>query len=216
MLILLKLLFMRLRTVFIATLILSSAQILGGDRQEVGIPIPQVIATAQAQQRIPVPEATARITASISTEEWVALQEGLKLVAYLDLRGCPTIGYGHKLSENCNSRLKHYPPITKERALELLAQDLKKYRALIKRTVTAYMFPDQETALISLAYNIGPGAFGSSKLVRLINAGASEAAITAEWLSWNQVYMAGRYQVSRGIANRRAREVELFFGRWTP
>jgi lysozyme len=54
----------------------------------------------------------------------IKADEGLKLSAYHDKFGYPTIGYGHKLSNVAWEDLSKYPDITEQQAQDLLDQDI--------------------------------------------------------------------------------------------
>ena len=76
-------------------------------------------------------------------------------------------------------------------------------RKLLRRPVTEA----QLGAMTSLAYNIGIGAFGSSTLLRLFNAGQTDLA-AAQFAVWRR---AGG-KVLQGLVNRRADERRVFEG----
>jgi lysozyme len=73
---------------------------------------------------------------------------------------------------------------------------------LIKVPVTENM----KAAMVSLAYNIGTGAFASSTLLRLLNQGSDKKLVADQFLRWNKVQ--GKEVV--GLTNRRKLERELF------
>ncbi|MDE1138212.1 MAG: lysozyme [Paraburkholderia tropica] len=69
----------------------------------------------------------------------------------------------------------------------------------------------EKAALADLRYNIGVGAFGSSTLLKLLNAG-DRAGAAAQFAVWNK---AGGV-VLAGLVARRARERDLFLtGAWS-
>ena len=63
-----------------------------------------------------------------------------------------------------------------------------------------------KAALVSLAYNIGTGAFASSTLLRLLNSGADKKLVANQFLRWNKV----QGKEVKGLTNRRIIERELF------
>ena len=73
---------------------------------------------------------------------------------------------------------------------------------MIKVPVTENM----KAAMVSLAYNIGTGAFASSTLLRLLNQGSDKKLVADQFLRWNKVQ--GKEVV--GLTNRRKLERELF------
>lgn len=125
--------------------------------------------------------------------------EGLRLTAYL----CPakvwTIGYG------TTSGVTKGTVITKERAEELLRQDVRKFEDSVTRLAKVKLNQHQFDALVSFAYNVGSGALGSSTLLRVLNAGDYDAA-AGQFERWNK---AGG-QVLAGLTRRRAAERKLF------
>lgn len=124
--------------------------------------------------------------------------EGLRLKAYLDPVGVPTIGYGHTYLVNIND-----PAITEEEADRLLAEDLKLYEKAVTEMVKVPITQNQFDALISFAFNLGTGALRGSTLMKKLNAGQPCAE---EFLRWN---MAGGKALP-GLTRRRQAEKRLF------
>lgn len=129
--------------------------------------------------------------------------EGLRLEAYPDpaTGGDPwTIGYGATGPDISKGVVW-----TRERAENDLRVRvdvlLQRVRSLLQQTAT----PCQLAAMVSLAYNIGIGAFTASTLLRKFNDG-SDAGASAEFPRWNRA--AGK--VVQGLVNRRADERALF------
>jgi lysozyme len=89
--------------------------------------------------------------------------EGLRLAAYKDVRGIPTIGYGHTGNVQMGSF------ITQPAALQLLDHDLEESEACIDQNVLVPLSDNQFSALVSLTFNIGAAAFKRSTLLRLLN-----------------------------------------------
>jgi lysozyme len=125
--------------------------------------------------------------------------EGCKLKAYL----CPaqiwTIGYGstHNVYEGLT--------ISQIEANRRLQRDIEAIEAGISRFIKVDVNPNQYSACVSLAFNIGVGAFRNSTLLKMINAG--ELAKAAEqFLVWK--YAGGK--ILPGLVKRREAERELF------
>jgi lysozyme len=139
----------------------------------------------------------------------IKASEGLRLSAYLDDAGVPTIGYGSTKYEN-GQPVQMGDTITHARAEELLRFHIKHrielpLLPLLKVPVDA----NQYDSLVSLIYNIGIGAFTTSTLLRKLNAGDIIGAAD-EFVKWRN---AGG-KANRGLLRRRAREMEAFlFGR---
>ena len=157
----------------------------------------------------------------MKTAEFIAKEEGFRERAYHDVAGYPTIGFGRKLSDDKWADLSQFPPTTPEAEADHLEILIGGFRATVRSEVDNLLCEDRETALVSLAYNIGGGAFGSSLLVELLNReprGHSgehvkwSLRVALEWLDWCKATIDGRKQVVTGLLNRRRREVALFFG----
>ncbi len=147
---------------------------------------------------------------SIAGRKAISEREGVRLKAYRDLVGIWTIGVGHTSAAG--------PPavysgqtITAVECDEILSRDLAKFEAAVNGSVTVPLSQNQFDALVSLAFNIGGGAFAKSSLVRKLNgrdyAGASDA-----FLAWDK---AGG-QVVQGLSTRRQAERAQFLRRDAP
>lgn len=133
--------------------------------------------------------------------------EGKKLTAYPDpaTGGEPwTIGYGHTSAAGPPA-VKRGIKITEQEANDILVRDLGKYEAAVMKVLTAKPNGNQFSAMVSLCYNIGPGNFAKSSVLRKFNAGDIKGAADA-FLMWNKA--AGK--VMKGLTNRREDERKLF------
>lgn len=132
--------------------------------------------------------------------------EGIELTSYPDTGGIWTIGFGSTINKDTGQAIKQGDKIdlaTAERWLKMdIAEREKKINALIKVPVTENM----KAAMVSLAYNIGTGAFASSTLLRLLNSGADKKLVADQFLRWNKV----QGKEVKGLTNRRKLERELF------
>jgi GH24 family phage-related lysozyme (muramidase) len=127
--------------------------------------------------------------------------EGLRLDAYNDVAGVPTIGYGHTGDVTLGDR------ITSEEAARLLAQDTEWAEQAVSDNVDVPLTQDQFGALTSFTYNVGEGAFENSTLLDKLNAGDYEGA-QAEFGRW--VNADGKQ--AAGLVQRRQEEAALFGG----
>lgn len=123
--------------------------------------------------------------------------EGLRLATYKDIVGVPTVCYGETRGVKMGDRY------TKAQCDEMLVVALTQFEAAMRKCVK---FPDaipgkSYVAFLSLAYNVGGGAFCKSTLVRKLNAGDVRGACN-ELPKWNR---AGG-KVVRGLTLRRAKE----------
>jgi lysozyme len=126
--------------------------------------------------------------------------EGVRLNAYLDSIGIPTIGVGHTGPEVCMGQT-----ITPDECSALLRTDLAKAEDAVNFMVKVDINQDQFDALVSFAFNVGIGALGKSTLLRKLNAG-DYAGAAAEFLRWDQ---AGGKHIP-GLLKRRHAESALF------
>jgi GH24 family phage-related lysozyme (muramidase) len=131
--------------------------------------------------------------------------EGCVLTAYADPVGIPTICYGHTGEVNGQPLVVGQTTLTQDQCTALLEDDLEIYEDGVNNLCAINLTPNQFSALVSFAYNVGLGALGDSTLMRLVNAGNfSEAA--QQFGLW--VYAGG--QVLPGLVTRRAAEKALF------
>ncbi len=128
----------------------------------------------------------------------VGAYEGLSLKAYPDIVGVPTICYG----ETKNVKLGQ--TATKEDCDSQLSARLIEFNQGVESCITRPLRDNERVAFVSLAYNIGVGAFCQSTVVRRFNAGDKAGACDAI-LMWNR---AGG-KVVQGLVNRRVKEREM-------
>jgi len=147
------------------------------------------------------------VKTSIAGIEAIAKHEGLRLRAYPDpaTGGEPwTIGYGHTSAAGLPKVLRGMV-ITKERAREILANDLVKFENAVEKALTVNPTQNQFDAMVSLCFNIGPANFGKSSVLKFHNGRQFEKAAGAFAL-WNKA--AGK--VMAGLTARRAAERALY------
>lgn len=131
--------------------------------------------------------------------------EGKKLKAYLCPAKVPTIGYG-----STGPDIKLGMVWTDDQANARLARDVTSFAAsidkLIGKTATTQ---GQFDAMVSLAYNIGVGAFAKSSV--LANHLAKRPANAAgSFMLWNKATVNGKKVVLAGLDRRRKAEAELY------
>lgn len=131
--------------------------------------------------------------------------EGVRPVVYRDAVGLPTVGVGHLLTPS--DPWKVGDRIPDDEIERLLREDLRTAEAVVERAVRVPIDDDQFAALVSLAFNIGTGAFARSTLVKRLNAG-DYAAAAGHFGDWKK---AGG-KVLKGLVRRRAAEADLFCG----
>lgn len=126
--------------------------------------------------------------------------EGLELIAYKDGGGVWTIGWGHTGAEVRAGML-----ITLAQAEELLTNDLRSAEGHINTSVLVPLTQNQFDALVSFVFNVGGGAFESSTLLKLLNAGDYGGAAN-QLPRWNK----DNGRIVQGLTNRREAERKLF------
>jgi lysozyme len=134
----------------------------------------------------------------------IKIFEGLRLKAYKDPVGILTIGYGHTYAAGA-PEVKLGMVITREEAEAMLRRDLVMYEKAVADAVKVALTSNQNSACVSLCYNIGPGNFKKSSVLRFINQGRFDDAADA-FLLWNR---AGG-KILSGLVKRRAAEAALF------
>jgi lysozyme len=126
--------------------------------------------------------------------------EGCRLVAYQDIVGVWTIGYGH------TQGVYQGMTITQAQADQWLGVEYSQFEAKVKALVKVPVTQNQLGALTCFAYNVGIGNLSSSTLLKLLNSGANAQTVAAQFARWNQ---AGG-KVLAGLVARRAAEANLF------
>lgn len=133
----------------------------------------------------------------------IKFSEGFVAYAYWD-HSQYSIGYGSGTYPN-GTRVQAGDVISQAEGEEMLKHLLDYYIKEVSSIVTVELNRHQLGALVSLAYNIGIGAFERSTLVRLLNQGNYTGAAN-EFQRW--VYAGGSR--NSGLASRRLRERKLF------
>ena len=131
----------------------------------------------------------------------IATHEGYRGEAYRDATGIPTIGYGE------TKGVKMGDKTTPERALVQLLESTEKHADAIRQCIHVPLYQHEFDAYISLAYNIGTGAFCKSTLVKKLNA-RDYAGACEEIRRWNK---AGG-KVLAGLVKRREAEYRMCKG----
>lgn len=148
--------------------------------------------------------------------------EGVREKMYVDPAGYPSIGIGHKLTEQ---ELKtgliiivgtpH--PWRKGLSMPLIEaledQDNDFAEAVVNEHVKVPLTQDQFDALFSFAFNVGAKQFIDSTLLKKLNA-KDYAAVPTQLRRW--VYRkdkkTGKRVVDKGLSNRREAEIKLWNG----
>ena len=136
--------------------------------------------------------------------------EGCSLVAYL----CPskvwTIGYGNTFYAD-GTPVKEGDKIDQSTANQLFDITLQKFeqqvRGLLGDTLLVILPKEAIDALVSLAYNIGTGAFAKSTLLKKLKENKLNFdEIEKWWTCWNK----SNGKVLNGLVRRRAAEFDMY------
>lgn len=144
--------------------------------------------------------------------EIILRNEGFRPEAYRCPANVWTIGYG---TTRINGRpVKRGDVIGRAVALALAIEQIRTtYRPPVVAAVGTDLSHEQLGACISLAYNIGTGAFAGSSVARHARAG-KHASAAAAFAAWNKATVNGRRVILPGLVRRRKEEADLY--RTTP
>lgn len=131
--------------------------------------------------------------------------ESFQAAPYLCPAGVWTIGYGTTRLPDGSPVTRHTPPITEKVAALWLRHDVVWAENWVLRLVRTMLTEDMLAALASFVYNLGPGSFEASTLLRKLNAGDYFGA-AKEFDRWK--YAGG--EVLAGLVSRRNDEEALF------
>ena len=132
--------------------------------------------------------------------EFIKRHEALRLNAYLDSAGVPTIGYGHTLGVRMSDT------ITKSQAEQLLRGDLITAESEINKH-NLNINQNQFDALVSFVFNIGVGNFRTSTLLKRLKHDTRDPDIEKQFKRW--IYAGGK--ILNGLIKRRNNEIKLYF-----
>jgi lysozyme len=128
--------------------------------------------------------------------------EGLRLKSYY-LAGQWLIGYGHA------GTAREDMAITQAEADRLLVADVKDAERAVRELAAIPLNENEFSALVSLAYNMGPAAFARTEVLRRVNAGDRAGAADAfRYLVAADI--EGERVVLDALKRRRLRERALF------
>lgn len=117
--------------------------------------------------------------------------EGFCARPYLCPAGVPTIGYGATFYETGARVTLSDPPITRERAEQLLAWHLRRrFLPAVLKLCPGANTAGRLAALVDFAFNLGEGNLRASTLRRRVNDGQWED-VPAQHMRWNKA--GGRF-----------------------
>lgn len=118
-----------------------------------------------------------------------------------------TVGYGSTFYEDGSKVKLSDPPMSEERATNLLKNVLKTFEQHVDSLVRDDINQNQFDAIVCFAYNVGIGALKTSTLLKLVNKNPADPLIKNEFLKWNK--SAGK--ILNGLTKRREAEASLYF-----
>jgi lysozyme len=139
--------------------------------------------------------------------ELIKAHEGLRLKAYVDpgTGGEPyTIGYGHTSAAGPPTVYKGMT-ISRDEAEDIFRRDLTKFENHVRFAVKVPISDTQFSALVSFCYNVGPGAFKKSSVLRAVNEGRFDL-VPARLALFNKA----NGKTLKGLVRRRAEEGKMF------
>jgi lysozyme len=165
-----------------------------------------------ASPRIPPPPAPPSETSPIAISDrgsrFIAQFEGFDPKLVNDDAGHCTIGFGHLIHlgpSDGNESAEFKRGITRERGLELLAQETTDAAEVVSHLVAIPLTQAQFDALVSFTFNVGQTHFATSTLLKLLNQGDYVSVPT----QLSRFVFAGGRRLP-GLVVRRAAEGRLF------
>ena len=132
-------------------------------------------------------------------------QEGVRLKAYLDVAGVPTIGVGFTYYPG-GKKVKIGDTITLTQCDTMFITIVADFENAVNKLVKVTLTQSQFNSLVSFSFNCGTSALASSTLLKRINAKTSPELIKNAFLMW--VKAGGK--VNSTLQHRRNLEADLF------
>jgi lysozyme len=132
--------------------------------------------------------------------------EGFSAYPYMDGNGW-AIGYGTQISPKRAKELRL--GVGMDEAQKWLRNDLRRFKKVLGRLVTAGLTKKQEAALLSLVYNIGPKRLERSRALAALNQG-NAYEFMEEAFSEEKGFVKAGGKVLNGLVRRREAEERLF------
>lgn len=140
------------------------------------------------------------MTSSSACHNLIKSFEGFRSIAYQDVVGVWTVGYG------CTDGVEAGFTTTEEAASEWLEAECGRISNALSAAIHVPLNQMQFDACVCFSYNLGVGAFKGSTLLKRINAQDPHAA--DEFMRWNKA--GNPPKVLAGLTRRRQAEKDLF------
>lgn len=138
---------------------------------------------------------------------------GDRVVAYRCPAGVWTIGFGNtRVFSNATRQeraVREHDSLTIPQAHGVFRHFLKSFESGVDRLVTSDVTPEQFSALVCFAYNVGLGNLGKSTLLKMVNEDPNNTEIREQFMRWDKA--GGR--PLRGLTRRRAAEADLYYSK---
>lgn len=143
--------------------------------------------------------------------------ESLRLRAYLDSAGIPTIGWG-TIRYPDGRKVQLGDTCTVEQAQTYFRHDVADTEQRIDALTTDAISQAQFDALVSFGYNNGWPGYAGSTLRRRVNADPAAPTIRAAFMMWYKATdpKTGKLKKVWGLWIRRHHEADHYFGVTTP
>ena len=155
------------------------------------------------------------IFANETAVNFIKLNEGFRSQVYTCSAGKLTIGYGFT-----SKAIVAKGTITEEEADTILREYVEACKKVIRNNVKVQLNENQEAVLIDFVYHFGSGAFKSSTLLKVINAGQFDKvpAELGKWVKQKKVRNGKivkingkiQYETVQGLVNRANRRIALW------
>ena len=130
------------------------------------------------------------------------LREGLRLKPYLCTQKVPTIAMGNTFYLDGRKVTMKDKALTVTQAVQLADAITAKFENGVRKAVISKINQNQFNALVSVAYNLGLGAFRGSAFLKLVNVNPSDPKIAAAIMRWTK---------NKELIPRRKSEVLQYF-----
>lgn len=138
--------------------------------------------------------------------QFIYHQEGVRLKAYKDVAGIPTIGVGFTWYPESGKKVQLGDEITQEQCDEIFDKVVSSFESGVSRVIKVELNQNQFNALVSFSYNVGLKALDNSTLLKKINANAEPADIKVAFMMW--IKAGGK--INEDLKKRRLAEANLF------
>ncbi|WP_428329054.1 lysozyme [Mucilaginibacter sp.] len=137
--------------------------------------------------------------------DFIYKHEGVRLKAYLDVAGVPTIGVGFTYYPG-GKKVAIGDTITQAQCDSMFTAIVASYEQAVTKAVKIPINQHQFNSLVSFSFNVGNEALAKSTLLKLINTKSSFDLIKSAFLMWDK---AGG-KIVQDLLQRRKDEAALY------